>query len=62
MKSRPAFFVKCKALASLKHAYLASFFLDPVDIKSLSLGVIWNLAKEQGSLELISDYGAQRAR
>jgi len=28
----------------------------------LSLGVIWNLSKEKGSSELISDYGAQRAR
>jgi len=33
--------------------------LDPEDIKILSLGAIWNFGK---SLELISDYGAQRAR
>jgi hypothetical protein len=26
----------CGTLASLKHAYLGSFFLDPVDIKKLS--------------------------
>jgi len=38
------------------------FFLDPEAIKILSLGAIWNLVKEQGSPELISDYGAQRAR
>jgi hypothetical protein len=29
---------KCEALASLRHAYLGSFFLEPKDIKSISLG------------------------
>ena len=37
---------------------LGSFFLDPEDIKILSLGAIWNFSKEQGSTEMISDYGA----
>jgi hypothetical protein len=27
-----------EALASLRHAYLSSFFLDPEDVRSLSLG------------------------
>jgi hypothetical protein len=31
---------KCEALASLRHAYLGSFFLDPEDVKSLSLWAI----------------------
>jgi hypothetical protein len=31
---------ECEALASLRHVYLGSFFLDPEDIKSLHLGVI----------------------
>ena len=53
---------ECEALASLRHTYLVSFFLDPEDINSLSLGAIWNLVKAQGSLDLVSDYGAQRAR
>ena len=39
---------ECEALASLRHAYLGSFFLDPEDIKSLSLGAIWNLSKATG--------------
>jgi len=30
----------CEALASLRHAYLGSFFLEPEDIKSLGLGAI----------------------
>ena len=47
---------ECEALASLRHVYLGSFFLDPEEIKTLSLGDIWTLAKEQGSPELISDY------
>jgi len=31
---------ECEALASLRHVYLGSFFLDSEDIKGLSLGVI----------------------
>jgi hypothetical protein len=36
---------KCEALASLRHRYLGSFFLDPEDIRVLSVGAIWNFAK-----------------
>ena len=36
---------ECQALASLRHEYLGSFFLDPQDIKSLSPGAIWNFSK-----------------
>ena len=35
---------ECDALASLKHAYLGSF-LEPEDIKSISLGAIRNFSK-----------------
>jgi hypothetical protein len=38
-----------------------SLVLDPEDIKVLILGAIWNFGKEQVSLELLSDYGAQMA-
>jgi hypothetical protein len=31
------------ALASLRHAYLSFFFLDQEDVRSLSLGAIWEL-------------------
>ena len=31
-----------EALASLRHANLGSFFLDPEDIRVLGMGVIWN--------------------
>jgi len=45
-----------------KREYMSGFlFLEPRGHKKLSLGVIWNFSKEQGSPELISDYGAQRA-
>jgi hypothetical protein len=37
-----------EALASLRHAYLGSFFLEPKDIKSISLGAIWNFSKVTG--------------
>jgi hypothetical protein len=45
-----------------KRQYIWVPFLDPEDIKILSLGPSGTLVKGQGSPELISDYGAQRAR
>ena len=39
-----------EALASLRHSYLGSFFLDPEDIRKLSIGAIWNFAKGTGLL------------
>jgi len=39
---------ECKALASLTHAYLGSFFLEPEDIRGLGLGAIWNYSKVTG--------------
>ena len=41
---------ECEALASLKHTHLGSFFLDPEDIRKLSIGVIWNFTKGTGLL------------
>ena len=38
---------ECEALASLRHAYLGSF-LEPEDIKNISLGAIWNFSKITG--------------
>jgi hypothetical protein len=52
---------ECVALASLRRVYLGSFFLDPEDVKFISLGPSGTLVKEQGSPEMVSDYGAQRA-
>ena len=37
------------------------FFLGPRGHSELSPAAIWNFSKEQGSPELISHYGAQRA-
>jgi hypothetical protein len=42
--------ILCEALATLRHAYLGSFFLDPEDMRELDLGAIWNFAKETGLL------------
>jgi len=36
---------ECEVLASLRHVYLGSFFLDPEDIRVLGMGAIWNFAK-----------------
>jgi len=47
MNPRPTFY-ECQALASLRHVYLGSFFLDPEDIKSLSLGATWNFCEGPG--------------
>jgi len=41
---------ECDALASLRHAYLGSFFLDPEDVTNLSIGALWNSGKETGLL------------
>jgi len=41
---------ECEALASLRHTYLVSFFLDPEDIRVLGVGAIWNLVKGTGLL------------
>jgi len=41
---------ECEALASLRHVYLGSFFLEPEDIKSISLAAIWNFSKVTGLL------------
>ena len=38
---------ECEALVSLIHAYLGSF-LEPKEIKSISLGAIWNFSKVTG--------------
>jgi hypothetical protein len=39
---------ECEAMASLRHVYLGSFFLEPEEIKSISLGAIWNFSKATG--------------
>jgi hypothetical protein len=39
------FLCECEALASLRHAHLGSFFLDPEDIRKLSIGAIRNFGK-----------------
>ena len=48
----------CEVLASLRHVLLGSFFLDPGDVNSLRLGVVWNFSNGTG----LPDYGVQRAR
>jgi len=39
---------ECETLSSLRHVYLGSFFLEPEDIKSISLGAMWNFSKATG--------------
>ena len=46
---------ECEALASLRHMYLGSFFLEPEDIRSLGLGAIWNFSKATESHDSIWD-------
>jgi len=41
---------ECKALASLRHTNLGSFFLDPEDVMNLNKGAIWNFGKGTGIL------------
>jgi len=35
-------YIAVETLASLRHAYLGSFFLDPEYIRKLSIGATWN--------------------
>jgi len=39
---------ECEALASLRHAYLSSSFLEPEDIRGLGVGAIWNYSRVVG--------------
>jgi hypothetical protein len=41
---------ECQALATHRHSYLGSFFLNPEDIKELSLGAIWTFITRTGLL------------
>jgi hypothetical protein len=43
---------ECEALASFRHMYLGSFFLEPKDFKSIRLGAIWNFIKVRGLIEV----------
>jgi hypothetical protein len=42
------------------HIWVPSF-LDPGDVANLSMGPSGTLVKEKGSLNLVSEYGEQRA-
>jgi hypothetical protein len=46
----------CEALASLRHAYLGSFFLEPENIKNVGLGAIWNFVKATGLPQIVMGY------
>jgi hypothetical protein len=39
---------ECEALATLRHVYLGSLYMDPQDIRGLSLGAIWNFFRRVG--------------
>jgi hypothetical protein len=41
---------ECEALATQRHTYLGSFFLNPEDIKELGLGAIWTFIIRTGLL------------
>jgi hypothetical protein len=49
---------QCEALASLRHAHLGSFFLEPQHIKNVNLEAIWNFSKVTGLPYIVT--GAQR--
>jgi len=48
---------ECETLASLRHTYLGSFFLNPEDIRVLGWGPSGTLLKEQGSYNLVQYWG-----
>jgi hypothetical protein len=44
------FILWCTVRKTSNYTYLGSFFLDPEDIRKLSVGAIWNFAKGTGLL------------
>jgi hypothetical protein len=50
---------ECEVLASLRLAHFGSFSLVPEDVRSLSLGAIWNVSKEPGSHYLARLWGTK---
>ena len=40
----------CEVLALLRYTYLGSSYLDPEDVRKLSIAAIWNFAKWTGLL------------
>ena len=40
----------CEAMASLRHSYLSSFFLEHEDVRKLNIEAIWKLVKGTGLL------------
>jgi hypothetical protein len=52
---------ECEAVATRRHIYLGSFFLDPETVRGLSLWATWNFFRRTGLLRLGSNEGAQRA-
>jgi ribonuclease HI len=52
---------ECAALATLRHIYLGSFFLDPENARDLSLRAIWNFFRRTGRSWLGPSEGAQGA-
>jgi hypothetical protein len=53
--------VRQASLATLRHVYLGSFFLDPENVRDLSLRAFWNFFRRTGLLWLGSNEGAQGA-
>jgi hypothetical protein len=45
-----------EALASIRHVYLGFFFLEPEDIKSVSLGANWKCSKATGLPQIDMGY------
>ena len=39
---------QCETLASLRHAHLSSFFLEPEDIRRIGLRAIWTYSRSKG--------------
>jgi hypothetical protein len=60
-KPQPLRLHECEALATLRHVYLGSFFMDPKDIRGLSLRAMWNFFRRTGLSLHGPRKGAQRA-
>jgi len=43
---------ECEVLATLRHTFVGSFFLDPEDVECPNLEALWNFIKGQSSRDL----------
>ena len=50
-----------RAPGTLRYSNIWDRLLGPRDVRSLSVGTVWNFSIDQGPQDLVSEHGAQKA-